>query len=86
MITYEYYCEANGKTIEVSHRMSESIKTWGELCQKAGIPLDEIPQTTPVERLISGGLLFKGESSNKKSQLPMADPGCGRSNCCRHQH
>ena len=86
MITYEYFCEANGKTVEVSHRMSESIKTWGELCRKAELALDATPESTPVERLISGGLLFKGESSNKKSQLPMADPGCGRSNCCRHQH
>ncbi|WP_417389650.1 zinc ribbon domain-containing protein [Gimesia sp.] len=84
MITYEYFCEANGKTVEVSHRMSESFQTWGEVCQKANLPLNGTCESSPVERLISGGLLFKGESSNKKSQLPMADPGCGRSNCCRH--
>ena len=34
MITYEYFCEVNGQTIEVSHRMQESLKNWGELCQK----------------------------------------------------
>lgn len=85
MITYEYYCESNDQTVEVSHRMSEALKTWGEVCEKAGHPLNGTPASAPVERLISGGLLFKGESSNKKSQLPMADPGCGRSNCCRHQ-
>lgn len=84
MITYEYFCESNNETVEVSHRMSESLKTWGEVCEKAGVPLNGTPASAPVERLISGGLLFKGESSNKKSQLPMADPGCGRSNCCRH--
>jgi len=83
MITYEYFCESNNQTVEVAHRMSESLKTWGEVCEKAGIPLNGTPGSTPVERLISGGLLFKGESSNKKSQLPMTDPGCGRSNCCR---
>ncbi len=85
MITYEYFCEANGKTIEVSHRMQESLKTWGELCQKAEIPIENTSKSAPVERLISGGLLFKGENSNQKSELPIADPGCGRSNCCRHQ-
>lgn len=84
MITYEYFCESNNETVEVSHRMIESLKTWGEVCEKAGVPLNGTPAAAPVERLISGGLLFKGESSNKKSQLPMADPGCGRSNCCRH--
>ena len=84
MITYEYFCEANGKTVEVSHRMQESLKTWGDLCQKADIPLEDTPAATPVERLISGGLLFKGESSNQKSELPIADSCCGRSraNCC----
>lgn len=84
MITYEYFCETNGKTIEVSHRMQESIKTWGELCQKAEIALEDTSASAPVERLISGGLLFKGESSSKKSDLPIADTCCGRSNCCRH--
>ncbi|MCH9652282.1 MAG: zinc ribbon domain-containing protein [Planctomycetes bacterium] len=84
MITYEYFCETNGQTVEVSHRMQESLKNWGELCDKAGIPLADTPASTPIERLISGGLLFIGESSNKKSELPIADPGCGRSNCCRH--
>lgn len=84
MITYEYYCEANGQTIEVSHRMQESLNNWGELCEKAEIPLAETPASAPIERLISGGLLFVGENSNTKSDLPIADPGCGRSNCCRH--
>ncbi|QDU10338.1 zinc ribbon domain-containing protein [Gimesia aquarii] len=84
MITYEYFCETNGKTIEVSHKMQESIKTWGELCEKAEIALEDTSASASVERLISGGLLFKGESSSKKSDLPIADAGCGRSNCCRH--
>ena len=37
MPTYDYRCDANGRTLEVSHRMSESLSTWGELCERAGI-------------------------------------------------
>jgi len=29
MPTYDYRCDANGKTVEVIHRMSEQLNTWG---------------------------------------------------------
>ncbi|MES9980902.1 MAG: zinc ribbon domain-containing protein, partial [Candidatus Thiodiazotropha sp. 6PLUC5] len=32
MPTYDYRCEANSRVVEVSHRMSEEILNWGELC------------------------------------------------------
>ena len=43
MPTYDYLCPANGRVIEVSHKMAESIATWGDLCRRAGIALDGTP-------------------------------------------
>jgi len=44
MPTYEYRCETNGRTLEVSHSMRETIATWGELCDRVGTPG---PQAAP---------------------------------------
>jgi hypothetical protein len=56
MALYDYHCKANQKTIEVSHPMSETLKTWGELCEKADIDPGKTPLDSPVTRLITGGL------------------------------
>jgi hypothetical protein len=47
MPTYDYYCENNGKTVEVSHRMSEQVASWGELCERAGIDAGDTPPGQP---------------------------------------
>lgn len=49
---YRYHCEANGQSHEVFHRMSESLSTWGELAEKAKLPLGETPADAPVERIL----------------------------------
>ena len=38
MPTYDYYCPANARTLEVRHSMSEKLSTWGELRARAGGP------------------------------------------------
>ncbi|MCC7123273.1 MAG: hypothetical protein IT178_00380 [Acidobacteria bacterium] len=50
MPTYDYLCAANGRTVEVQHRMSEEITTWGELCQRAGVAPDDTPADAPVAK------------------------------------
>lgn len=52
MPVYEYFCAANGKTVTVVHKMSEQVKTWGELCQAAGIDPGDTPPDAPVEKLL----------------------------------
>ena len=44
MPTYDYRCESNSRVVEVMHRMNEQMRTWGELCEKAGVA----PGDTPV--------------------------------------
>ena len=53
MPTYEYYCEANGKTIEVIHSMSQDLETWGEVCELSGSEVGKTPSESPVIRQLS---------------------------------
>ena len=52
MPIYEYICPENGRTVEVIHPMSETVKTWGRLCELAEIPMGDTPGTSPVQRLV----------------------------------
>ncbi len=89
MLTYEYFCEENQQTLQVRHGMTESLKTWGELCQAAGVDTGETPATTPVERLISGGLMLIANSDSAERSgppLPMYGSGCcGMPERCGHR-
>lgn len=81
MPTYDYRCDANGQVVEVKHRMSENINTWGELCQLANIDLGNTPADSPVARLATGGQVVRS-SSLKESIAPCgAAGGCGGGMC-----
>jgi len=53
MAFYEYYCEANGKAVEVMHSMKTRFKTWGQVCDAAGIKPGKTPRSAGVVRMIS---------------------------------
>ncbi len=55
MPIYDYRCEANGQIVEAIHSISETIKTWGELCKKAGLESGSTPVDAKVVRHITGG-------------------------------
>ncbi|ESQ16315.1 MAG: zinc ribbon domain-containing protein [Thiohalocapsa sp. PB-PSB1] len=77
MPTYDYRCEANGRVVEVSHRMSEKIDTWGELCERANLSSGDTALDTPVQRMANGGNLVS--SNNLGSGTA---PACGTGGCC----
>lgn len=52
MPTYEYFCRANETSVEVVHPITETLRTWGELCAHTGIDPGETPTDAPVERLV----------------------------------
>lgn len=81
MPTYDYLCEANGRVVEVAHRMSEDIASWGELCARAGIDAGNTPATATVRRLITGGAVVS--SGNLGSTERPCDYGspCGGCAC-----
>ncbi|MES9941772.1 MAG: zinc ribbon domain-containing protein [Candidatus Thiodiazotropha sp. 6PLUC2] len=80
MPTYDYRCEANSRVVEVSHRMSEEILNWGELCTKAGIEPGDTPSESPVKRLATGGNVIIGGVSSD-AVPPCATGGCPSGGC-----
>lgn len=77
MPTYDYRCDSNDCVIEVSHRMSESLSTWGELCARVGMETGETPADAPVHRLATGGNVISSASLGSG----MA-PACPSGSCC----
>jgi predicted nucleic acid-binding Zn ribbon protein len=82
MPTYDYYCEANGRTVEVSHRMADQLITWGEVCERAGVALGKTPARSPVRRLVSGAAVLSGKSSAAAAmESCAAGPACCGGGC-----
>jgi hypothetical protein len=79
MPTYDYRCDTNGRVLEVSHRMSESLATWGELCARAGIDHGDTPVDAPVQRLATGGNII---SSTSQGSGAAPAPACNSGACC----
>lgn len=50
MPRYDYLCPANGRVVEATHRMSERLATWGDLCRATGIDPGETPLDAEVTR------------------------------------
>ena len=80
MPTYEYRCEANGRLVEVRHKMAERLSSWGELCERAGITPGKTDPAAPVEKLISAGFINAGTSTGA-SEAACAAPACGNGFC-----
>lgn len=78
MPTYDYRCLSNNQIIEVNHRMSEQLSTWGELCERVGIELGTTPASAPIEKLATGGNIIS--SSNRGSGASPA-PSCSTGLC-----
>lgn len=53
MPVYDYFCEANGRTVEVAHPVHAELRIWGEVCFVAQIPLGDTDPLAPVRRVIT---------------------------------
>ena len=80
MPSYDYRCAVNGRVVEVRHRMSEKLTTWGEVCEKAGIDAGDTARDTPVERLITGGSVVSSTALSNP-EPPCASGGCSGGLC-----
>lgn len=83
MPKYDYLCEANGRTVEISHPMAERLQTWGEVCERAGLRLDDTPANSPVRKLITGGGIVSSRAL-KNPEVPPCQTGapcCGAQRC-----
>jgi hypothetical protein len=79
MPTYDYRCDTNDRVLEVSHRMSESLATWGELCARAGVDAGDTPADAPVHRLATGGNII---SSLSRGSSAAPAPACANAGSC----
>lgn len=82
MPTYDYLCEANGVRFEVKHKMAQSIDTWGELCQLAGVDPGETPLEAPVKKLITGAAVVNRTALSNPEQPACASGGCCQGGIC----
>ena len=53
MPRYDYHCDENGITLEVVHPISGSVKTWGELCELAGVSVGKTRPDSHVRKVIT---------------------------------
>ncbi len=69
MPNYDYYCEANDKTVEVNHSIHEKLTTWGEVCFAAQLPLGDTDFEAPVRKVIRPvGISIPISNSNLKEK------------------
>jgi hypothetical protein len=76
MALYDYYCEVNDRTVEVRHAMSDTLKTWGELCEASGIEPGDTPVDAPIRRLMGAPVPMTGSSTSPSGPAPCG-PSCG---------
>jgi hypothetical protein len=81
MPTYDYLCEANGRVVEVKHRMSETLSTWGDLCKQAGLDAGDTPVDSPVKRLATGGQIVQSGRLGESVPPCASGPCCGGGSC-----
>ena len=83
MPAYDYHCETNGRTVEVSHAMTTLLQTWGQLCDSADLDPGETPVDAPLRRVFSAPLI--GGKEPAAAAQPTASVACQPSGCacCR---
>jgi len=52
MPRYDYFCEANGKTVEVEHGWSRELETWGDLVDVLRMDAGGTPLDAPIRKVI----------------------------------
>ncbi|MCC7410137.1 MAG: zinc ribbon domain-containing protein [Gammaproteobacteria bacterium] len=53
MPRYDYFCEANARTVEVRHPMHVQLGFWGQVCYAAQIPLGDTDPLAPVRKVLT---------------------------------
>ena len=81
MPKYDYYCDANDETIELTHSVETEITLWGQVCYAAQIPLGDTDPLAPVRRILTSAPalnVVKGPAELKNTgftQLVKRDKG-----------
>jgi hypothetical protein len=57
--------------------MSDTLSTWGDLCERAGVEPGDTPVDSPVQRLATGGNVISSNNLGSGSV-----PACNTGGCC----
>jgi len=69
MPAYDYFCEANDRTVEVIHTVNVTLKTWGEVCYVARVPLGDTDPLAPVRKVITPSVISIPVSNTKLKEV-----------------
>lgn len=83
MPSYDYHCAANGLTVEVKHRMSEEVTTWGDVCRLAGMEVADTPADSPVAKVLRPTMVASRDNLGCDAR-PAVVGGCGHAGSCFH--
>lgn len=53
MPVYEYYCEENGRSVQVRHGIDVELTTWGEVCYAGQVDMGDTDFLAPVRKVLS---------------------------------
>ena len=67
MPMYDYHCPANDQTVQITHRMSEEVKTWGDVCTRTKQALGDTPSDSPVARVLLGSNVMRRKAMGSDS-------------------
>lgn len=86
MPRYDYLCPSNGRVVEVQHGMRDSLATWREVCERAGIEAGDTPGDAPVQRQLAAAMVMGAAGSGPSAGFgPMGGGGgCASGGCGCH--
>ncbi|MGE0226731.1 MAG: zinc ribbon domain-containing protein [Acetobacteraceae bacterium] len=67
MPMYDYHCAANDRTVQVMHRITQDVTTWGEVCALAGIEPGDTPPDAPVSKVHLGANVVRRKALGSDS-------------------
>jgi len=78
---YDYLCPANDRTVEVTHSISVTLRTWGEVCKAAGLARGKTPATAKVQRMIGPAMLLGRRHGPSGGAAHGGGSCCGEAGC-----
>lgn len=66
MPRYDYFCDENGRTLEVIHAMALQVSNWGELCGLAGAQVGSTDPNASVHKIITTAPMANTPAGNSE--------------------
>ena len=81
MPRYDYFCPANNRTVEVTHSISVTLRTWGEVCKAARVQRGKTQASAKVQRMIGPAMLLGTRHGASGGSGHGGGSCCGEAGC-----